>query len=184
MTCRDWEERIALHAGGDLSAPEAAELEAHLAACEGCRGAAGMYGSGLELLREAHRQPIGEAHYAALRARVLAELQRERRPAWRRIWVGGLVAAAAAAVVLLLWPRPVHTPERIIVAAIPPAAVQTVAPAPSAPARMRHPRRLVRRATVAPPAAVVPEPEKRPSEPLVVKLLTDDPNVVIYWIAD
>jgi anti-sigma factor RsiW len=183
MTCRDWEERIALHAGGDLPAAEAAQLEAHLAACESCRGVAGMYASGLELLREAHREPIGEAHYAALRARVLAELRLGRRPAWRWIWIGGL-AAAAAAVVLLLWPRPVHTPERIIVAAIPPAAVQTVEPAVAAPARMRHPRRLVRRATVAPLAAVVPEPEKRPAEPLLVKLLTDDPNVVIYWIAD
>ena len=152
MTCRDWEERIALHAGGDLPAADAAEVEAHLAACEDCRGVAAAYGAGIELLREAHREPLGEAHYAAVRARVLSELQRERRPAWRRIWVGGLVAVAAAAV-LLLWPRPV------------------------APARVVHPRRAVAR-------AVVSKPEKRPMEPLVVKLLTDDPNVIIYWIAD
>ena len=77
MTCRDWEERIALHAGGDLPAAEAAEIEAHLAGCEGCRGAAAAYGAGMEFLREAHREPLAEAHYAAVRARVLAELRRE-----------------------------------------------------------------------------------------------------------
>jgi anti-sigma factor RsiW len=176
MTCRDWEERIALHAGGDLPAADAAELETHLAACEDCRGVAAAYGAGIELLREAHREPLGEAHYAAVRARVLSELQRDRRPVWRRIWVGGLVAVAAAAV-LLLWPRPVHTPERIEMAAMRPAAPHTDEPRPVAPARAVHPRRAVAR-------AVVSEPEKRPAEPLVVKLLTDDPNVIIYWIAD
>ena len=83
---------------GDLPAAEAAELETHLAACDECRGAAGMYGAGIELLREAHREPIAEAHYAAVRARVLAELRQERRPVWRWIWVGGLAAVAVAAV--------------------------------------------------------------------------------------
>jgi anti-sigma factor RsiW len=187
MTCRDWEERIALHAGGDLPAPEAAELETHLAACEGCRGAAEVYRAGLELLREAHREPVAEAHYAAVRARVLAELRRPRRPVWRRMWVCGLVATAAVAVLLLL-PRPAHTPERIEIAAIRPVGPQTEELAPAAPAGLAHPRRaaasLATRARKAPVGAAVSEPEKRSAEPLVVKLLTDDPNVVIYWIAD
>ena len=176
MICRDWEERIALHAGGDLPAAEAAELRAHLAGCEGCRGAAALYGADLELLREAHREPLEEAHYAAVRARVLAELGRNRRPVWRWMWVGGLVAAAAAAV-LLLWPRAVQTPERIEIAAIRPAAPQIEEPRP---AHVTHPRRAIR----APSFAAVSEPERHPAEPLVVKLLTDDPNVIIYWIAD
>ena len=128
------------------------------------------------MLREAHREPLDEAHYAAVRARVLAELGREKRPAWRRIWVGGLVAAAAA-VVLLLWPRAVQTPERIEMAVSRPAAPQIEEPRP---AHVTHRRR----ARMAPPSAAVSAPEKPPTEPLVVKLLTDDPNVVIYWIAD
>ena len=132
MTCKDWEERIALHAGGDLPAADAAELEAHMAACEGCRGVAGTYGAGLELLREAHREPIGEAHYAAVRARVLAELRQDRRPVGRRIWVGALVAATAA-VVLMLWPKPVHTPERIEIAVTRPAAPHIEEPKPVTP---------------------------------------------------
>ena len=179
MICREWEERIALHAGGDSPAREAEELEAHLAACEGCRRGAAMYGAGLELLREAHGEPLDEAHYAAVRARVLAALGRDRRPVWRWIWASGLAAAAAVAV-LLLWPRPEHTPARLEIAAIRPAERQIEEPGPTGPAHVPHPRR----ARKAAPEAVVSAPEKRPAEPLVVKLLTDDPNVVIYWIAD
>jgi anti-sigma factor RsiW len=175
MNCTVWEERVALHAGGDLPRAEVTEVEAHLAACDGCRRVAAMYGSGLELLREAHGEPIAAAHYAAVRARVLEELRRPRLSAWRRVWVGGL--AAAAAVVLMLLPRPVQTPERIEIAAIRPAAPQIEGPSPVARARVVHPRRAVAR-------AVVSGAEKRPAEPLVIKLLTEDPNVVIYWIAD
>jgi anti-sigma factor RsiW len=175
MICRDWEERIALHAGGDLPRAEAAALDAHLAACEGCRAGAGLYGSQLELLQEAHGEPIDAAHYAAVRARVLAELRGARRPVWRWIWVGGALAVAAA--FTLPWPRAVHAPERTEMAVIRPAAPRIEEPGPAAPAHVTLPRR----ARKAPP---VSEVQKQPSEPLLVKLLTDDPNVVIYWIAD
>ena len=87
------------------------------------------------------------------------------------------MVAAAAAVVLLLWPRAVQTPERIEMAVIRPAAPQIEEPRP---AHVTHPRR----ARKAPREAAVSEPERHPAEPLVVKLLTDDPNVIIYWIAD
>ena len=36
----------------------------------------------LAMLREAHQEPIAEAHYTAVRARVMARLETERRP-WR-----------------------------------------------------------------------------------------------------
>jgi anti-sigma factor RsiW len=183
MTCRNWEERIALHAGGDLPAAETAALEAHLAECEECRGAAGAYSSGFELLREAHGGPINAAHYTAVRTRVMAELGRER--VWRRILVCGVVAAAAT-VVLLLWPLAVRAPEPIRLAAYrpaPPAGIEVSRPA--APVRARHPAvHPAKRAPEAPLVHAVSEPEKQPAEPLMVKMLTDDPNVIIYWIAD
>ena len=61
----------------------------------------------LEILREAHGEPIAEAHYAAVRARVLSELAVERRP-WWRTWAYGFVAVAALAAMLLaaFWPKP------------------------------------------------------------------------------
>ena len=37
MNCKDWEERIALQAGGDLTLEEAAAVDHHLADCAQCR---------------------------------------------------------------------------------------------------------------------------------------------------
>jgi hypothetical protein len=30
----------------------------------------------------------------------------------------------------------------------------------------------------------LPEPEPAPEQPLLVKFITDDPDVVVYWIVD
>ncbi|MGA3099960.1 MAG: hypothetical protein ABSF25_26205, partial [Bryobacteraceae bacterium] len=81
-------------------------------------------------------------------------------------------------------PKPVQTPARIEIAAIHPAAPQIEEPKPVAPAPVMRPRRAASLVRRVPREAAVSEPEKRPAEPLIVKLLTDDPNVVIYWIAD
>jgi hypothetical protein len=133
----------------------------------------------LETLREAHREAIPEAHYAAVRARVLAQLAMERRPWWRRVWVYGY-AAAAVMVAAAFWPRPAVRPVQ------PRLAEQTLAAAnrpmdetPSVPAPVVH---LHRRHLLGRPAVyrVVGPPVP---QPLVVKLLTNDPNVVIYWFS-
>ena len=70
----------------------------------------------VELLREAHREPIAEAHYAAVRARVLSQLAVERRP-WRRwMWGYGVGLVAMAMLLTIFWPR--HAP---VGQALPPA---------------------------------------------------------------
>jgi len=140
----------------------------------------------LELLREAHREPIPEAHYAAVRARVLTQLQVERRP-WRRsVWAYGF-ALAAAILLLALWPKhsmPKHAVDRPPV--ITTAATQTVESTPvttTAHGKLRpHVRRIHRRHPVLTAAAyqVIGPPSL---QPLVVKLITNDPNIVIYWIS-
>src|SRR5690242_7187168 len=119
MNCPEWEERIALYAEGDLPSQE---TERHLAACPDCRDFAEGLNQSLATLRAAHQQPIAPAHFAAVRARVLVQINRQRRPMWRLAWIGGL-AALAAVLVFLLWPQPV---EPIRVAVAPP-------PAPSLP---------------------------------------------------
>jgi hypothetical protein len=149
----------------------------------------------LDLLREAHREAIPEAHFAAVRARVLSQLATRRRPWWRVGWRYGFAAAALAAMLLaafvgwtpgwISWSarapldpllarrnQPHAIPERPTGAS---AADQGVRPT-SAGTRPFH-----RRRTAAPAAyRVVAPPDPRP---LVVKLITDDPNIVIYWIA-
>ena len=59
----------------------------------------------MDLLREAHREPIPEAHFAAVRARVLSQIAAERGVSRRRIWWYGFAVAAAAALLLTFWPN-------------------------------------------------------------------------------
>jgi hypothetical protein len=183
MNCKDWEERIALYSGGDPV--PGADIESHLAECAGCRTFASGIKDGLELLRSAHREPIAAAHYTAVRVGVLARLAKEaeqRRP-WRRwLWVPGLAAGLAVAAVFLPM-RPVEKTSRVRVAAVRPSEDAPVPLRSSVPAtppvrvtRVRpHRSSAPIRRTPGPPPLV---------EPLVVKLITSDPDIVIYWIAD
>jgi anti-sigma factor RsiW len=194
MNCKDWEERIALFAGGDLSPALEAEVKRHLAECAGCRAFAEGIEDSLTLLRSAHEEPIAAGHYTAVRAAVLARLARERRP-WRRwMWAPALALGLAVAGVFVAV-RPAKMPK-ITVAALrypelPAVAVWT--PEPVAPGERNRPRGAGASGTAPPVAASsrVPAaaqghgPEtSAPVEPLVVKLITNDPDVVIYWIAD
>jgi anti-sigma factor RsiW len=176
MNCSNWEERIALYLGGDLTPAESAEVERHLGECIGCQ----VFSSGLKetlaLVKEVHQEPIAAAHYTAVRARVLAELEGGRR----RRWAWGLAAVAAILLVMFaVWPRrTAQSPARIAVAPPPaPKPPEMVAPAAPKPmtvqvARVRH-RRPAR-----------PKAESEATESIVMKLQTNDPDIIIYWIAD
>ena len=128
------------------------------------------------MLQDAHEEPLEEAHLAAVRARVLGRLHRKRR-VWWPVWAG--VGAAAGILAVMLFVARTQQP------AIPNAvgriaAVQapTAGPLPDGRGSIpSHERKRVQRQRPVPPS---PEP----AEPLLVKLITDDPNVVIYWIAD
>ena len=157
MNCTQWEERVALYAGGD----PAEGVEEHLAECAACREFCEGLRETLSSLREQHVEEIAPVHFTAVRNAVFAEIERGRR-AWRRLaWVSGVGIAAALLLGVALRPAPLPGPPPRIIARIPAAElVKTVArPAPS------------------------PVPAKR-HEPIVVKLQTADPNIVIYWIAD
>ncbi|HEY1341088.1 MAG TPA: anti-sigma factor [Bryobacteraceae bacterium] len=180
MNCGNWEERIALYLGGDLDAAEGADVERHLAECVGCQVFASGMKDTLALLRDVHREEIAPAHFTAVRARVLDRLAGGRK----RSWVWGLAAAAALAVVLALAiaPRGVRQPQHV--------AVVTPAPPPPPPrveaqivrakvAPRPRPRRRVAMAKAGPKVQAPPA-----AEPLVVKMETSDPNVIIYWQVD
>jgi hypothetical protein len=141
----------------------------------------------LELLREAHREAIPEAHFAAVRARVLAKLAAERRPWWRGIWAYGFAAAMAVAAVLLVGVWPNHVTVATMRPAQPlPNGRGSEGPSeyPSRTARVSKrfagaPTHRRRQAAPAPYRVVGPPAP----QPLIVKLVTNDPNIVIYWIS-
>jgi len=184
MNCVDWEERIALYVGGDLSPAEAPAVEGHVAECAGCQMLLSGLRQSLALVREVHGEPVEAAHFAAVRARVLAELERAPARRWRFAW-GFAMAAAAAVLLIAMWPRAEHRSVRH--AFVPPAIhdggadplVRRGPPGP--PARVSRTVRARPNAGPGGPArtggSAPPEPE-----PMVVKLITNDPDVVIYWI--
>lgn len=182
MNCAKWEERVALYLGGDLASDEAAAVERHLSECTGCQVFAGGMRESLALLREAHADELPAAAYAAVRARVLEKVQRRSA----RGWIFALAAAAAFATLLaIVWMRP---SKPVVVAhrgtsARPEAPViaPAIAPDTAPPAHVAPLVRVHRR--VRPRVAPVRK-DALPETPLVVKMVTDDPNVVIYWITD
>ncbi len=178
MNCRDWEERIALYTGGDLGPNQAAEVERHLGDCPDCQLFASGLKESLGLLQGIHQEPIAPAHFAAVRARVMAELEGAWLPWWRQAWVYGLAAAMAALFLMLaLYPRaPVH-PKQI--------AVQVPVPVPAVEVPVFPPRWCEEgAATSSAPRLARGRFERNAGPPIVVKALTDDPDVVIYWITD
>jgi hypothetical protein len=181
----------------------------------------------MELLRKAHQEPIAEAHFAAVRARVLSEIAAEKRAWWRRAWTFGVPVAVAAAILLAVWLKgpaarqlAVRSTGRAV--AERPRAVSAPDLAQRAPQTAESPRKSpeslpeTRQLTALsgrnrPPGAgeagagttravrergvigqrVVSSKSKHwavigpPNpQPLVVKVLTSDPNVVIYWISE
>jgi putative zinc finger protein len=179
--CTQWHERIALAAGGDLCEGEYAELERHVAQCPPCAEALAALRGNLILLREAHEEPIAEMHFAAVRARVMSRIDARRRQRWA--W-GAVFASVAAALAASVWMRTTPVPDPPVAAAgVTGAAIRGT----DVPLADRRPQRsTLRRRPARGPAAdrgSAPLPSVS-TEPIVVKLLTDDPNVVIYWIGD
>ena len=208
MSCAIWEERVALYAGGDLGTAEAAGVERHLGECAACRALTENLRWSLDGLRETHAEPLAAAHYAAVRARVLAELERPRRQNWAWAWAAALAVAAAAVFVAVMM-RPAGAPagrpgtrstEESLLPTKQPGVRPTLPPRRCGTGAFAcQPARSVQR-PVPPPAPSLAELASLPgygiqdlvaaevaAAPLVeapvrmVQLATDDPNVVIYW---
>lgn len=181
MNCSEWEEQIALYLGGDLTSEESSEVKRHLGDCLGCQVFASGLKESMALLQGLHHEPIDTAHFAAVRARVMSELEGGRHSWWRTAWVYGLAASAAALFLLLaLHPSAPVAPRHVAgTAAAPDVPVTARAAGLDTPVKVAHRRRsATRRSRSGEGIRVTPAP------PIVVKLLTDDPDVVIYWITD
>ena len=172
MSCKKLESDIALYVGGDLPAPRTARVESHLSECADCRALAEDLRAGQRLLGELRDDPLEDAMVAQVHGGVMAKVRTaEASP---RGALAPLLAVAAATVlaVILFWPR--HSPEPAKIARVQPAPLATIAPAQRVkivPAR----HRLVRRRRARAP---------QPGPPLLVQLVTNDPNIVIYWLVD
>jgi len=170
MNCLDWEQEIA-------GESESVALVEHLRVCGQCR----EFADELERNRAALQAvAIHPAAFDAVRLRVSDEIRaKKRRGAW---WAWSAVAAAAcvavlcASIVLQNWKKPAP-PTPVIAAKDPPKIEWTPAPMqPVARAHQRVPHKFG-------PVTASAGPAHKP-EPLVVKMLTNDPNVIIIWLVD
>ncbi|MBI2149167.1 MAG: hypothetical protein HYU27_00995 [Acidobacteria bacterium] len=207
MTCKYSEQDIALYVEGDLIEPA---IEAHLLACGTCRVLVDELRESQSLLKGLRQETVSGAALAEVRSRVLVEVRgvSSRTPWGRRVerwfWLGlrrGYALAGVGLAVAMgvgLWlgaPTPKPSVESD---PLPPAAAVPlrkgdnvlVETRPIVPlAKGDGVRGLPRTQGVAHtevPKQAVPDPGPAPDEPkqLVVKLLTDDPNIVIYWLVD
>jgi anti-sigma factor RsiW len=168
MSCSKFETDIALYAGGDLPAGRIARIESHLAECADCRVLAEELRA---LVTGLSGEPLEDAMVAQVHQRVMAELGRAGFSL--RGALAPLLALAAALLLatVLMWPR--HSAKPTAVAHVETPHVTPVAPAARTnivPVRHRAARQR-RRA-----------PAAQPGPPLLVQFVTDDPNIVVYWL--
>jgi hypothetical protein len=154
MKCEDCELRMAEFDFGE-------QIEAHLRICPDCRALAGELRENAVALSVMHDEelPVVERASAC-------------NGGFSRRWAA---VAAAAALALLAIALPWHRKAAVAPPLSPPAVAATPVPAPEVMAvtPIRKPRRKVAK----------PKPPQ-PEETLMVKMLTPDPDVVIYWIVE
>jgi anti-sigma factor RsiW len=200
MSCERYEEPIALHVEGDLSPAESADVEAHLAGCAACAAFAGELRESQRALKALGQEDVDPAALAAVRRRVGQALgdRGAARPARRPAALWALAAAAGVAVVAFVLQRPADGPPPqppspsaaappVVTPpagpAIPSPAVVASAPGGPAPAATSRPARRATTVSEEVPGPTVARNGDSES-PLVIKLVTNDPDIVIYWLVE
>ena len=212
MNCRGWNPHLALYVEGDLEQDLAQQLEAHLAVCDECRSFVDSLRETQVTFRQVRNDVIETASLDRIRANVLRQVRAiEERRGWvdrlgMMLWSGwswrysvlgcvALVVVSAVAWRLTRVASMIEPHPRVVVSPKPdPRTEEAVsAPAESRPA-ITKPRQIIAAARIEPadPAEEVPVHEAIPFETVtkeiskdsVVQLLTDDPNIVIYWLID
>ena len=189
MFCRDFERLVALHVEGDLQESEQHRVDAHLRACASCRELAEDLKESQSVFKSLRQDVPDRGMLSSVRARVLNDVAGMGSGGWfERILFGGLRQKATLAGIALtivggsvLWfsqrlEAPVAPPPPI---AFSTPVVPKSEPLPQSVSRPPAPRASVRRTR----PAIAPTAEE-PHEQLTIKLLTDDPNVIIYWLFD
>jgi anti-sigma factor RsiW len=192
MSCHEFEGLIALHVEGDLDETERQRVEAHLRACSECQSLAKELGESQAAFKSMRQEVADQSALSSVRARVLADVAAmEGGSLFDRLFWGGFrqrATLAGIAVLVLggagLWfisgwhiPRDLAEPPVVEVRAPvpgPESVVEVASPSPQKPAARPQRRQRPR------PAAVREEYQPQ----VTIKLLTDDPNVIIYWLGD
>ena len=196
MNCTEFEERIALFVENDLSDAEVTAVERHLETCTDCREFAAGLRESQAMLKGLRREPFDDAIFADVRSQVIGRVSNVRPPMWPKYAIAATLLIVLAAALWRTRPAaPVGLPAVTAYIGPDPAfpAPQTTAPMQASQiAKMteRYKRAKSRSNANVSLAQRNVQPSRRAhlrainAEPLVVKLLTNDPEVVIYWLVD
>jgi anti-sigma factor RsiW len=190
MNCRSFEKLIALYVEGDLPGRKAEAVKDHLNACAQCRDFAQELKVSQAALKSLRQDTLDEAVFQTVRTRVLSSLGagkvRLAFPVWRNALAACLLILLVVSFLKLRRPSQFRTtPVTGSLSNQPQAPAAEHVPAPVREpsllaSQARRPRRRTRRVlTARASTGDLPRPE-----PLTIKLVTDNPQVVIYWQVD
>ena len=184
MACHEFEQLVALFVEDDLPPTERRHTEAHLRLCAPCARLAEELKESQSLFKSIRQQVPTQTMLTVVRTRVLE--QAHTRVSWferiflsafgQRATLAGLALLLLGSSALWVWKQPADMP-------IPsPPRLTPVLPAPvPAPAVATH-------VTDVKPVqrGHAPLAEKKPdvARETTIKWLTDDPNVIIYWLVE
>jgi anti-sigma factor RsiW len=197
MNCTDFEKLIALHVESDLPERKGAAVAEHLNACRNCQEFAERLKASQAMLKSLAQESVDEAALQQLHRRVLngleAEVQSPPPSLWRYALGAGLVAAMVFTAIML-W-HPIHPSVRKGSTQAPAASpllpkesatkdtIQASNPVHRDLVRTAKVKRALPRRAHSQNSLTASVKSQQPA-PLMVKLVTDDPNVVIYWLVD
>jgi anti-sigma factor RsiW len=186
MSCKDLEQLIALHVEGDVSESERQKVESHLSTCSDCWDLAEDLKESQAVFKSIRESVPNQSMLSAVRARVLDNVAGKESGTWfERLFLAGFrQKATLAGIVLLmvgggaLWlargpEAPIALPPPVVIS--PPTVPE---PLPQTVFRPQAPKPRVRKKPAPVPVAQEPQPQ------VTIRLVTDDPNVIIYWLGD
>lgn len=195
MTCKRYEKKLALYAGGDLPANDAKRVEAHLHACASCRASLEGIEASREALSALHDIEPPSDDLAAIRQAVREGIVNAAPPRIGAPLRWGFAAAVCAVAVVcaalyLINADPPAKPDAPQVALHdptppgPPPAENTNGdehqPYAVVPAFDPGPLEL-------PPPAETdsnPSPNRFKADPVLVKMYTNNPNIIVILLGD
>lgn len=188
MKCLDFEKLIALDLEGDLTQRKGRAVAEHVKACGPCHEFVEDLKASQALLKSLAQESVDDMAFEEVRQRILSSLPTEEQRQGFSVWRYALAAAVTA--VMVLAAIALRRPSNERVADI----THATADQSATEAVAQQPRAVVPRSSVRGTNGKSPlrrrkhlhsslTASERPQQ-LTIKLVTDDPNVVIYWLVD
>ena len=212
MSCGYSEERLALWMDSsemDLSIAEIRERDRHIASCAACREVIAKLRESQLFLKTLRTDSVDSAVLFKVHAQIVDRVSELKRPpAWviqveRSLLFGmrrnyalagfGSLVLVSCLVLGIFWKAQRHEQTKTqippvpasLVAEVPDSSIVVKPPAgPAGNVAKAAPIRRVKHSPKKEPESVDADLPAKPPQRVMVKLLTDDPGVVIYWSLD